>query len=112
MWRIVECNSQLTDQCHVHPIKEAMPKIRIEQWIAWIIASCTTVVCVTVFMFSHFVSVGSFQEAKKSQDKLEAQISKRLDRIDNKLDVLMLTAGNSHDPEIFKRRARKVARLH
>lgn len=78
------------------------------------ITACTTIVGATVFIFSHFVSQTSFNDSKKNQERLEAQISKRLDRIENKLDVLMLTGNNSStDPNnIFKKRQSKLAKLH
>lgn len=57
--------------------------IGVAQWIGWIIATATAAFTLVVFIYSNFTTKS---EATLYQDDL----SKRLDRIESKIDKLMM----------------------
>lgn len=56
-----------------------MPKIKAEQWIAWILATATAALTMAAYAFTTF-------ETKDHSKEIKSDLSERLNRIDQKLD--------------------------
>jgi hypothetical protein len=63
--------------------------LSIEQWVAWLGATSIAAVSMTVFFYSNFETKSETQAYHDSEIRFHEQLEKRLDRIENKLDLIL-----------------------
>jgi len=60
----------------------------IDQWVAWLGATMVGVAGITVFFYVNFETKDAFAEYKSEQIRIQDELFKRLDRIEDKIDRL------------------------
>ena len=61
----------------------------VNQWVAWIASTCIGVAGITSFFYINFETRDAFAEYREEQDRKQEEVSKRLDRIEDKIDRLL-----------------------
>lgn len=72
----------------IYPDSPQKNPFSVEQWITWVVATLVAAVTMMVFFYTNF-------ETKSDSDETNAVIEKRLDRIENKLDQILVNRKRS-----------------
>lgn len=60
-----------------------------ELWIAWLGATAVGVAGMVTFLYLNFETKDSFAQYKEQQVEMQAEVVKRLDRLEDKIDTLL-----------------------
>lgn len=61
----------------------------IDQWIGWIIGSMVGIASAAVFLYMNFQTKDSFADYKIERQHFETELSRRLERMEDKLDQIL-----------------------
>jgi sensor domain CHASE-containing protein len=65
----------------------------LDQWIYWLGATIVAAISMMIFLYSNFQTKDNFQDYKEDQKEDQKELIQRLDRLDHKLDRILLRKG-------------------
>jgi hypothetical protein len=63
--------------------------LTIDQWVSWLMGSIMGVISVVIFLYGNFLTKESFADYRNEHQRFEAEIMRRLERIEEKLDQMI-----------------------